>query len=186
MQLVFIHGPAACGKLTVATELAALSGLRLFHNHLTVDLVSALFDFGSEPFNRLRESIWLDSFREAAKQGQSLIFTFHPEASVGRDFPERVVSTIRSYNGEVVFVELVCSESEIEQRIESASRSRYGKLRSLTEYRRLRDSGAFGFPPLPKPALQIDTGSSSPHESAQQIAGILHRAAQQGVEPDVE
>ncbi len=40
--------------------------MRLFHNHLTVDLVAALFDFGSEPFVRLRESIWLDAFREAA------------------------------------------------------------------------------------------------------------------------
>ena len=178
MQIVFIHGPAACGKLSVATELSALSGLRLFHNHLTVDLVSALFDFGSEAFNRLRESIWLDSFREAAKQGQSLIFTFHPEASVGRDFPEQAVSTIRSYRGEVVFVELVCSESEIERRIENDSRSKYGKLRSLSEYRRLRDSGAFAFPALPEPALQIDTGSTPPNEAAQRIAGYLHGAKQ--------
>ena len=67
MQLIFIHGPAACGKLTVATELAKLSGMRLFHNHLTVDLVSALFEFGSESFVRLRESIWLEAFREAAE-----------------------------------------------------------------------------------------------------------------------
>lgn len=183
MQLVFIHGPAASGKLTVASRLAAFSGLRLFHNHLTVDLVSALFDFGSEPFIRLRESIWLEAFREAAENDQSLIFTFHPEASVRRDFPERVVSEIRSHHGEILFVELVCPESEIEQRIENDSRSEYGKLRSLADYRRLRDSGAFEYSALPEPAVRIDTGSTSPDEAAMQIATHLHVAARRGGDP---
>ena len=41
MQLVFIHGPAACGKFTVASEFATLSSMRPFHNHLTVDLIAA-------------------------------------------------------------------------------------------------------------------------------------------------
>ena len=50
MKLLFLHGAPAVGKLTVARDLAALTGLRLFHNHLTVDLVSSLFAFGSEPF----------------------------------------------------------------------------------------------------------------------------------------
>lgn len=173
MQLVFIHGPVACGKLTVASELAALSGIRLFHNHLTVDLVTALFDFGSEPFVRLRESLWLEAFREAAKEGQSLIFTFHPEASVRDDFPERVVSIVHSLAGEAVFIELTCPEAEIERRIENESRARYGKLRSLSEYRKLRDSGAFLYPALPEPALSLDTGSIDPREAAERIAALL-------------
>lgn len=173
MQLVFIHGPVACGKLSVASELAALSEIRLFHNHLTVDLVTGLFDFGSEPFVRLRESIWLEAFREAAKEGRSLIFTFHPEASVRDDFPERVVSIVHSLGGDVVFIELVCPEEEIERRIENESRARYGKLRSLSEYRKLRDSGAFLYPALPEPALILDTGSIDPGEAAERIAALL-------------
>jgi cytidylate kinase len=55
MDLVSIHGPVAAGKLTVARELSHLTGFRLFHNHLTVDAVAAVFDFGSEPFILLRE-----------------------------------------------------------------------------------------------------------------------------------
>ena len=173
MQLIFIHGPAACGKLTVASELAALSGLRLFHNHLTVDLVAAAFDFGSKPFVRLRESIWMETFREAAQEGQSLIFTFNPEASVRDGFPERVVSMVDSLGGEVVFIELTCPEPEIERRIEAESRARYGKLRSLSEYRRLRDAGAFVYPALPEPALSLDTSTLQPHEAARRIAGEM-------------
>jgi hypothetical protein len=177
MKLVFIHGPAACGKLTVASEVAALSGMRLFHNHLTVDLVAALFEFGSKSFVRLRESIWLDAFREAALQGQSLIFTFNPEATVQPDFPERVRTTIGEGGGQVIFVELVCSEDEIERRIENESRAEFGKLRSLEQYRELREAGAFLYPPLPEAALVLDTGSLDPRTAAERIVAHLEDLA---------
>ncbi len=52
MKLIFVHGPAACGKLTIAKEVAPSTGLRLFHNHLTVDLVGSFFEFGSESFQQ--------------------------------------------------------------------------------------------------------------------------------------
>ena len=58
MKLVLIHGAPAVGKLSVARELAKLTGFRLFHNHLTVDLVSAVFPFGSQPFILARKQVW--------------------------------------------------------------------------------------------------------------------------------
>ena len=57
MNLVFLHGPAASGKLTVGRELSRRPGYRLFHNHLVVDAVTAVFEFGSESFVRLREKL---------------------------------------------------------------------------------------------------------------------------------
>jgi adenylate kinase family enzyme len=36
--LVFIVGPPAVGKMTVGYELAQRTGLKLFHNHHTIDL----------------------------------------------------------------------------------------------------------------------------------------------------
>src|SRR3712207_8263459 len=33
-HLLFLHGPPAVGKLTVARRVAELTGWRLFHNHL--------------------------------------------------------------------------------------------------------------------------------------------------------
>lgn len=50
MELIFIYGPAVVGKLTIGRELAKLTGFRLFHNHLTVDAIMAVFDFGRESF----------------------------------------------------------------------------------------------------------------------------------------
>ena len=53
------YGPAVSGKLTIAKELATLTGFSLFHNHLVVDAVAAVFPFGSERFVKLREQFWL-------------------------------------------------------------------------------------------------------------------------------
>ena len=101
------------------------------------------------------------------------MFTFHPEASVAPGFPERVVEVVGSHAGEVAFIELTCDEAEIERRVENESRAQHGKLRSLTDYKRLRDGGAFSYPPLPEPLLRVDTGSFSPNEAALQIDTAL-------------
>jgi hypothetical protein len=43
VDLVFLHGPAASGKLTVARALEARVGYPVFHNHLVVDLLTTVF-----------------------------------------------------------------------------------------------------------------------------------------------
>src|SRR6185295_14980570 len=106
MDLIFLHGPAAVGKLTVARELEQITGFRVFHNHLVVDTLLAVFDFGSEPFIRLREEIWIAIFREAAQRDVSLIFTFAPERTVGPSFIQHAVEAVEPAGGRVLFVAL--------------------------------------------------------------------------------
>lgn len=55
MELVFLHGTAAAGKLSTARALDRLLSYPVFHNHLVVDTLTTVFPFGSEPFVRLRE-----------------------------------------------------------------------------------------------------------------------------------
>jgi hypothetical protein len=169
MKLVYIHGAPAVGKLTVARELARLTGFRLFHNHLTVDLVSSLFDFGSEPFIRLREQIWLAAFAEAARDNVSLIFSFNPERTVRERFIQNTLDVVGSAGGRVAFVELTCAEDELERRIEDASRKDFGKLASVEQYRTLKDAGAFHFPKLPN-GVSLDTTNQLPADSARLIS----------------
>ena len=38
MDFVIIFGPQAVGKMTVGEELAKKTRLKLFHNHMTIDL----------------------------------------------------------------------------------------------------------------------------------------------------
>ena len=172
MLLVFIHGAPAVGKLTVARELASLTGFPLFHNHLTVDLVSSLFAFGTPSFVRLREQIWLAAFAEAARDNLSLIFTFNPERTVNEDFIQKTIDVVETSGGRVVFVELTCSEAELERRMEQPSRKEFGKLASLEQYRSLKSAGAFEFPKLPN-EISVDTTNQPPAVTAKVIADHL-------------
>jgi chloramphenicol 3-O-phosphotransferase len=174
MKLVFLYGAPGVGKLTVARELAKLTGFRLFHNHLTVDLVSSLFPFGTEPFILLREQIWLSAFRDAARNRVSLIFTFNPERTVHEAFIQDTLDVVVGAGGRVIFVELTCSQDELERRIENPSRSEFGKLSSIELYRALKDSGAFHFTTLPSD-LSLDTTHTSPAATAALISENISR-----------
>ena len=167
MDLVFIHGPAASGKLTVARALAAKVGYGVFHNHLVVDALTSVFPFGSAPFVRLREQFWLSTFREAAAAGTSLIFTFAPEPTVPIGFPDRVASVIEESGGHVRFVELTVGESEQERRLDNESRHEFAKLTDIATLHRLRRDEAPG--ERPPTDLLIDTESSDPTGSAERI-----------------
>ena len=168
MILVFIHGAAAAAKSTVAKELAQRTAFRLFHNYLTVDLVSSLFDFGTPPFIRLREQIWLAAFEECARNDVSLIFTFNPERTVSNEFIQNTSELVQRNGGRILFVELTCAGDELERRLEQPSRKEFGKLASLEQYRLLKEAGAFDYP-KPPADISIDTTLQSALECARMI-----------------
>lgn len=170
--LVFLHGPVASGKLTVARELAATTDLPLFHNHLTVDLLLTLFPFGDPSFVRLRESIWLETISAAIARGTSLIFTFAPEKTVAPDFPEKLRRRVDAAGGRIAFVGLRCAETEIEHRLAAPSRREHRKLTSPADYHALRNAGAFDYPPI-ESDLIVDTAKVAPPEAARIIADAL-------------
>jgi hypothetical protein len=150
-----------------------MTGFRLFHNHLIVDALTAVFDFGTEPFTVLREQIWIAIFREAAQRNVSLIFTFTPEQTVRPSFIQHSVDAVESAGGRMLFVALDCPIEQLEQRIESASRAALGKLRSLALFRELHQAGAFAYPPLPDSELSIDTNQILPREAALKICAFF-------------
>ena len=43
MKLVILFGPHAVGKMTVGQALSRITGLKLFHNHMTIELLAPLF-----------------------------------------------------------------------------------------------------------------------------------------------
>src|SRR5215208_513243 len=100
MKLIFLHGLPGVGKLTVARELAKLTGYKVFHNHLAVDLVESLFEFGSRPFVELREEIWHTVFARAVSANlDGLIFTFAFDRTVRGGFIEDTREVIESAGG---------------------------------------------------------------------------------------
>src|SRR5215212_3785199 len=126
-DLVFLHGPPAAGKLTIARALEGLVGFPVFHNHLVVDLLTGFFPFGTEAFVRLRERFWLDVLTEAAAAGRSVSFTYAPDTTVPSGFPARVVEVVGAHGGRVRFVRLLVSHAEQERRIVLPDRGRWHK-----------------------------------------------------------
>ena len=174
MKLIFLHGMPGVGKLTVARQLEELTGFKLFHNHLTVDLVGSVFEFGSQPFVELREKIWLEVFSQAAEAGiDGLIFTFAYDRSVRRRFIDNVRDGFGSSDSEVLFVELTCTPEELERRITDPSRQRFGKLTSLEQFRQLNERGSFIDPGIPAERLVLDTTHLNPSVTAATIAREL-------------
>ena len=169
MKLFFLYGLPGTGKLTIARELAELTGIKLFHNHLTVDLLLSVFEFGSTPFVELRERIWLSVFEEAAAL-PAMIFTFNPENSVRQSFIQKTVEAIESRDGEVFFAEVVCDPSELERRMDTPERRNHKKLVSLELFRKLQADGVFDSPKMRKPHLTLNSTRTSPRENARMIA----------------
>ncbi|MBB5317576.1 AAA family ATPase [Tunturibacter empetritectus] len=174
MKLIFLYGLPATGKLSVAQELAAMTGYKLFHNHLTVDLLLSVFDFGSPGFVALREEIWLSVFDQASlSQLPALIFTFAPEPTVRPSFLPNTLNTTAQRGDEVEFVELVCPLSELKRRLNSPSRLQYRKLTSEMLFDQIHTAGGFEGSFLPKPRISIDTSLCTPPQAAAKIAEVL-------------
>ena len=173
MDVIFIHGPAAAGKYTIGSLVSQELDIPLFHNHLTVDLVSTLFEFGTEEFCQLRESIWLQSFATASAAGQSFVFTFHPEASVAPDLVARLQACVEENGGRVQYIELDSKTETLISRMGNADRKRFGKLNDRDLFRSLLEQGSFDYPPLPAPLLSVQTDRNSPNDAASQIVAAI-------------
>ena len=74
MKLVLLVGDGAVGKMTVGQELAKITDLRLFHNHISIEPVLEVFgEINKEVIHDFRESV----FRNFAKSDKyGLIFTY--------------------------------------------------------------------------------------------------------------
>lgn len=170
-QIIFLFGRPGVGKLTVGELLAADTGYRLLHNHAVVDLVTSLFSFGSPPFVALREKLWLDAVDACiAAKVPGVIMTFAPESTVTDQFIPALKKHVTAGRGSIRFIELRCSESELESRLIGESRGKFGKLRDVTQFRRLDKAGAFARPKMPVAELVVDTTDQDAVETASQIA----------------
>ncbi|MFC3769014.1 AAA family ATPase [Paenibacillus sp. GCM10012303] len=118
MKLIVIFGPQAVGKMTVGQELAKCTGLKLFHNHMTIDLVSNFFSYGSAPGKRLVSLFRQEIFEEVAKSDlPGLIFTYvwALDMQADWDYVQKISGIFESKGGVVYYVEL---EADVEERLE--------------------------------------------------------------------
>lgn len=122
MKLVLIVGNGAVGKMTVGQELMKLTGLRLFHNHMTIEPVLEIFGtFQTNAILQMREVI----FREFAKSDNygmihTIMWAFDMQEDW--DYINHVVDIFKEHNAEIYCVELVAPQEIRLQRNETPNR----------------------------------------------------------------
>lgn len=163
--LVFIYGPPASGKLTIARDLASTTGFRLLHNHATIDAVTGLFDFGEPQFFKLVNTFRTALVEAAAAERLDVVFTFayappHDDAVV-----EEYVELYERHGGRVLFVQLHAPDEELLRRVGSPSRGEHGKLTDADTLRDLVSRYNFHASVPFEPNLVIDTTLVTPSEA---------------------
>ena len=169
MKLIIIYGPPAAGKLTVANEIAKQTEFKVFHNHLSIDAILPVFDFGTKPFFKLVEMIRIETIAEAARENVDLIHTFCYAKGDDDEYIKKIAAAAEDNGGEVLFVLLVCDKVEIEKRITEASRTGFRKMSSVESVRDIFEKYDL-FSPVPeRESLLIDNTSVQPKQAARQI-----------------
>ena len=172
--LVYLYGPPASGKLTIAEHVRDLTGFRLFHNHLTVNAIREVFDFGSPPFVELIHRVRLDVFATAMRSDTSLIFT-NNSAWGGPDgrarfeaFAGHTALAVKEAGGRALFFHLTAPRLVLEGRVANDSRHAQGKLVDVRRLRVLLDE--LDDSPLHQDDVSIDTSQLPPEEAARVVA----------------
>ena len=169
---MFLYGPPAVGKLTVAKALAERTGFRVLHNHVTLDAVAAVLPYGTEAFfaavDRLRE----DLLESAAREGIDLIYTF-VFAPVDEPHVERAASAYERVGGSVLFVQLVASPEELRRRVGNDDRREHQKIVEVEPLDLvLREYDLYATIPG-RDSLTIDLGVTPAAEAADLIMAAL-------------
>ncbi len=158
--------------MTVAKELARLTSFKVFHNHLTVDLVESVFQRGTPPFAELIWGVRLSVFAKAAEaEIDGLIFTMVYERN-REALMSRCVAVVEEAGGEVCFVHLTCTPETLGHRIGNDNRKRHGKIVSgevLNTFLRNAEARSPFAAAVGWESLTIDTEQASPAEAAAQI-----------------
>jgi len=186
MKFVLIFGPAAVGKMTVGHELQRLTGLRLFHNHMTIDLALRFFEFGTPAFERLVGEFRRRIFEEVASSDlPGLVFTYVWALDVPGDkaYIDDLVQIFEAQGAQICFVELEANQEERLRRNETEFRLREKpskrdiersdrNLWDIDQKYRLNSTGDF-FYPEPERYLKIDNTRLAPDEVARRIVAAF-------------
>ncbi|QFK72382.1 AAA family ATPase [Pradoshia sp. D12] len=117
MKFILIFGPQAVGKMTVGQELEKITELKLFHNHMTIELLEPFFGFSSEMW-RLSNLFRIELFKSVSVSDlDGLIFTYvwAFDQQEDWDYVDNICKIFESKGAAIYFVEL---EAELNERLE--------------------------------------------------------------------
>jgi len=180
MKFVIIFGPHAVGKMTVGQELMRLTGLKLFHNHMTIELVTPFFDFSTPEGGRLVSLFRREIFEAMAKSDQKgMIFTYMwaLDTQEDWDYVKSVTDLFESHGAEVYYVELAADRDVRLERNKTENRLLNKPTKrdlAASEQRFIRTEEKYRLNSLPgeipfENYIRIDNTNLSPEAAAEMI-----------------
>ena len=179
MRLIFLHGPPASGKYTIAQVLSGSHGVLNFHNHLTIEVAKSLFEFGTDEFWDLTHRLRRAAVAARAEAGPAdVVFTNCYSSPHDDDKVVALEHEVTSRGGEFLPVFLECGMEELRRRVTAESRREMRKLH--TEGGLADFLTTWNIVALDRPnTLAIRTDDRSPEDCAAEIVDrVLGRPAQ--------
>ena len=183
MKLLFIFGAHAAGKMTVGQQVAKITPMKLFHNHMTIEPVIELFgSYNGAATQRLRQVV----FEEFAKtDNYGLIFTFIWAFDVPYDteYVRCLTKLYEDAGAQVDYAELVAPQEVrlLRNRTENRLKEKASKrdialseqrfLSAEEKYRVVSEPGEIVslLGCAPERYLRIDNTELAPEEAAERI-----------------
>ena len=193
--LVLILGPHAVGKMTVGQALAKRTGLTLFHNHMSIELVRKLFDHHTsrKEWNPLNTTIRQTVFELfAAGDFPGLIFTYMCDFDDESEFTylSGIIDLFQN-NGAVCCIVELCADFEVRLwRNKTENRLLHKESKrdiAWSEAEMLRTSAAHRLNSRSGEALpfenylKLDNTNLTPEEAAKQIQAYFQIPASDSV-----
>ncbi len=153
----------------MARELAKITGFKLFHNHVSIQFVQSIFEFGTRTFWRLTDKFRLEMLEEASKEEVDTIFTFVYSKGTDDDFVRSAIHRVRLHGGRVCFIRLYCEERELAKRVRAKDRRRMGKISTKSKLRGILQKYDLASEVPFQSSVSIDTTDKSPKRVAELI-----------------
>lgn len=169
MQLIYLHGPPAVGKLTVAKHLVEITGARLFDNHVAIDLARSVLSFEQGGFWELVKRTRLLVLEAAAQENIPLvIMTSCYSDEEDRETLEAYEETLSHFDATILPVFLQCSDEEMRNRVTNRDRRERRKLSTVSALERFNNDTICT--PIPRQnCLKLNNDAVSPKDTAETI-----------------
>lgn len=134
MKLVLIIGSGAVGKMTVGQELMKQTNLRLFHNHMTIELVIEIFGkYNGAAVNSLRKAVF-EEFVQSDCEGLIFTYMWAFDQQSDWDYIQSVVKLFEEHSAEIYCVELIAPQEIRLQRNNTENRLRQKSSKRNLEF----------------------------------------------------
>lgn len=168
MEVIFLHGPPAVGKLTIAKALQTRIPARLSDNHAAIDLAKTVIDFGAPGFWDLIHRLRLDLLEAAA----ALDFPYFLTTACYHTGDERVINDWQAvmdrHGATFLPVHLVCTSQAQAERVVQPDRTARRKLDQVAGLNRYMAKNDYA--PLARDnCLTLDTTTLTAKENAARV-----------------